>query len=42
MKVLIFGATGMVGMGALLECLDDEILCSDDINRLAASSVDAA
>ena len=24
MKVLIFGATGMVGMGALLECLDDE------------------
>ena len=24
MKVIIFGATGMVGMGALLECLDDE------------------
>ncbi len=24
MKVVIFGATGMVGMGALLECLDDE------------------
>ena len=23
MKVVIFGATGMVGMGALLECLDD-------------------
>jgi uncharacterized protein YbjT (DUF2867 family) len=23
-KVVIFGATGMVGMGALLECLDDE------------------
>lgn len=24
MKVIIFGATGMVGRGALLECLDDE------------------
>jgi uncharacterized protein YbjT (DUF2867 family) len=24
MKVVIFGATGMVGKGALLECLDDE------------------
>ena len=23
MKVVLFGATGMVGMGALLECLDD-------------------
>jgi hypothetical protein len=23
MKVVIFGATGMVGKGALLECLDD-------------------
>jgi dTDP-4-dehydrorhamnose reductase len=23
MKVLIFGATGMVGKGVLLECLDD-------------------
>ena len=24
MNVIIFGATGMVGMGALLECLDDQ------------------
>ena len=24
MKAIIFGATGMVGMGVLLECLDDE------------------
>lgn len=24
MKVVIFGATGMVGKGVLLECLDDE------------------
>ena len=24
MKVIIFGATGMVGRGVLLECLDDE------------------
>jgi len=26
MKVLIFGATGMVGMGVLLECLDDPVV----------------
>jgi uncharacterized protein YbjT (DUF2867 family) len=24
MKVIIFGATGMIGQGALIECLDDE------------------
>jgi nucleoside-diphosphate-sugar epimerase len=40
MKVVIFGATGMLGMGVLLECLAEsgyrqQILRSEDINQLA-------
>jgi uncharacterized protein YbjT (DUF2867 family) len=41
MKVIVFGATGMVGQGVLRECLldpDVDVLESRDINALGRAT----